>query len=174
MAHPFGDLLNQFLHRKHSLSQAKLADGILQPPQIISLMCKGERLNGQQARERVVAMIAWLHEQAVLATRDEANALLVAAGMGKLHPARPAEARLLETLSAVRAEVVPTPVPAMRRTNLPLPLTSFIGRDRDLANLTRLMEPARLVTLTGTGGAGQTRLAIELARHHTGSYTHGI
>ena len=52
MSHPFGDLLAQHLHRKHGLSQAKLAAGILQPPSIIWEMCKGNRLTGAQAREQ--------------------------------------------------------------------------------------------------------------------------
>ena len=57
MSHPFGDLLTQHLHRKHGLSQSKLAAGILQSPSIVSEMCQGKRLNGPQARERVVAII---------------------------------------------------------------------------------------------------------------------
>jgi len=51
MSHPFGDLLSQHLHRKHGLSQAKLAAGILQDPSIIGKMCKGQRLNGPQASD---------------------------------------------------------------------------------------------------------------------------
>ncbi|HMN27476.1 MAG TPA: hypothetical protein PKE45_04905 [Caldilineaceae bacterium] len=46
MSHPFGDLLTQHLHRKHGLSQAKLAAGILQTPSIISDMSQGKRLHG--------------------------------------------------------------------------------------------------------------------------------
>jgi hypothetical protein len=57
MSHLFGDLLRQHLHRKHGLSQAKLAKGILQDPSIIGKMCKGKRLNGPQARKRVDAII---------------------------------------------------------------------------------------------------------------------
>ena len=60
MSHPLGDLLSQHLHRKHGLSQAMLAAGILQDPSIIGKMCKGERLTGPHARERVVAIIGWL------------------------------------------------------------------------------------------------------------------
>ncbi len=41
MSHLFGDLISQHLHRKHGLSQAKLAEGILQDPSIIGKMCKG-------------------------------------------------------------------------------------------------------------------------------------
>ena len=44
MSHPFGDLVSQHLHRKHGLSQAKLAEGILQDPSIIGKMCKGDRI----------------------------------------------------------------------------------------------------------------------------------
>ncbi|MEV4381496.1 BTAD domain-containing putative transcriptional regulator [Streptosporangium sp. NPDC049644] len=46
----------------------------------------------------------------------------------------------------------------------PAQLTSFVGRAEDLAEVTRLLGTARLVTLVGPGGAGKTRLAIEVAR----------
>jgi non-specific serine/threonine protein kinase len=45
--------------------------------------------------------------------------------------------------------------------HVPIPLTSFIGREKELIEITSLMEQSRLVTLTGTGGAGKTRLAIQ-------------
>ncbi|MGF0243389.1 ATP-binding protein [Rhodococcus erythropolis] len=47
--------------------------------------------------------------------------------------------------------------------NLPLELTSFVGRRRELADARRLFESSRLLTLTGVGGVGKTRLAIRLA-----------
>jgi non-specific serine/threonine protein kinase len=50
--------------------------------------------------------------------------------------------------------------------NLPLPLTSFIGRQRELAEVRRLLAATRLLTLTGAGGVGKTRLAIEAAAGH--------
>ncbi|MFC4590172.1 AfsR/SARP family transcriptional regulator [Sphaerisporangium corydalis] len=50
------------------------------------------------------------------------------------------------------------------RGNLPAPLTSFVGRGRDLARVDALLDASRLVTLTGPGGAGKTRLAMEAAR----------
>jgi predicted ATPase/class 3 adenylate cyclase len=49
------------------------------------------------------------------------------------------------------------------RHNLPKAISSFVGRDRDVAELAELLETARLVTLTGPGGCGKTRLAIEAA-----------
>jgi predicted ATPase len=45
--------------------------------------------------------------------------------------------------------------------SLPLPLTHFVGRQHELAEVTRLLKEARLVTLTGSGGVGKTRLTIE-------------
>jgi predicted ATPase/transcriptional regulator with XRE-family HTH domain len=49
------------------------------------------------------------------------------------------------------------------RHNLPARLTSFVGRERELAGVGGLIGQARLVTLSGAGGAGKTRLAVELA-----------
>ena len=59
--------------------------------------------------------------------------------------------------------------------NLPFRLTSFIGREAELVELVRLSATSRLLTLTGTGGVGKTRLAIELAsrvaaRHRAGTW----
>ncbi len=50
-----------------------------------------------------------------------------------------------------------------RRSNLPLALTSFVGREKELAEVTALVERHRLVTLIGTGGTGKTRLMLEAA-----------
>jgi predicted ATPase/DNA-binding SARP family transcriptional activator len=63
---------------------------------------------------------------------------------------------------AVLRQEVPPPPPAARH-NLPAQLTSFLGRGQELAALDGLLGEARLVTLTGTGGAGKTRLALEFA-----------
>jgi predicted ATPase/DNA-binding CsgD family transcriptional regulator/DNA-binding XRE family transcriptional regulator len=57
---------------------------------------------------------------------------------------------------ALRAEVAGLPVAA----------SSFVGRDRELAEVTRLIRESRLVTLTGPGGAGKTRLAAEALRRN--------
>ena len=48
--------------------------------------------------------------------------------------------------------------------NLPAAATSFIGRRREIAALLALADRTRLLTLSGPGGAGKTRLAIEVAR----------
>lgn len=54
--------------------------------------------------------------------------------------------------------------PNRERTNLRSGLTSFVGRDEDLARVTALVGESRLVTLTGPGGSGKTRLATEVGR----------
>jgi predicted ATPase len=58
--------------------------------------------------------------------------------------------------------------------NLPLQLTSFIGREREIGEIKRLLGSARLITLTGAGGIGKTRLAIEVARQVGDSYPDGL
>ncbi len=58
-------------------------------------------------------------------------------------------------------------------SNLPAPLTSFIGRDDDLARIDTLLAAGRLVTVLGPGGAGKTRLAVEAARRHRHEYRDG-
>lgn len=66
-------------------------------------------------------------------------------------------------------------------TNLPIPLTSFVGRERELAEVSRLLAEGgslaggrRLLTLTGAGGSGKTRLAIQAARQMLPQWRHGV
>jgi DNA-binding SARP family transcriptional activator len=58
--------------------------------------------------------------------------------------------------------------------NLPTPLTSFVGRHAELAEASRLLRRSRLVTMTGPGGSGKTRLAMELARTSPGAFPDGV
>src|SRR6266567_2618781 len=58
--------------------------------------------------------------------------------------------------------------------NLPYQLTSFIGREQEIAQLEELVTANRLVTLTGAGVAGKTRLAIEVASRLTGAFPDGV
>jgi predicted ATPase/DNA-binding SARP family transcriptional activator len=81
------------------------------------------------------------------------------------------ELRRLER--AVLRQEVPAAPPAARH-NLPAPLTSFVGREQDLARLEELLGEARLVTLTGTGGTGKTRLAVEAGARVVGRFRDGV
>src|SRR5262245_42476614 len=60
------------------------------------------------------------------------------------------------------------------RHNLPVQLTSFVGREHEVGEVGRLTETARLVTLTGTGGVGKTRLALEAAAAALPAYPDGV
>ena len=56
-----------------------------------------------------------------------------------------------------------SPPPGAQRSELRLPRTSFVGRQHDLTEVQRLLEQHRLISVTGPGGAGKTRLALQLA-----------
>ena len=81
-----------------------------------------------------------------------------------LSPQRPAgsPAQLDEPLAASR--------------ELPVPVTSFVGRQQELAQLRAILPSGRLLTLTGPVGGGKTRLALALARGQmsAGAYAHGV
>jgi predicted ATPase len=57
--------------------------------------------------------------------------------------------------------------------NLPVQLTAFIGRVEDLAAVTKLLDRSRVVTLTGPGGVGKTRLAVQAAADAIGQFPDG-
>ena len=65
-------------------------------------------------------------------------------------------------------------MPDVSSGGLPRPLTSFIGRERELARARRLLAGSYLVTLTGPGGSGKTRLGIALATEVAGDYPDGV
>jgi predicted ATPase/class 3 adenylate cyclase len=68
----------------------------------------------------------------------------------------------------------PLRVLASSTGNLPTQLTSFLGRERELADLTALLRTARLVTLTGPGGSGKTRLAMAAAQQQAEALPDGV
>ena len=63
-----------------------------------------------------------------------------------------------------------------RPSNLPVPTTAFVGRDKELAAVQQLLlrPDVRLVTVTGPGGIGKSRLAIEVARDLAGQFASGV
>src|SRR6266849_3863985 len=68
----------------------------------------------------------------------------------------------------------PVPPEPSYQHNLPTPLTSFIGREHELSDVQVRLGGARLLTLTGVGGCGKTRLALELSRTVVDNYTAGV
>src|SRR5206468_4026673 len=74
---------------------------------------------------------------------------------------------------------IPASFPALRTldtlpNNLPLQITSFVGREHALAEVKRLLSGVRLLTLTGTGGAGKTRLSLQAAADLIDGYEDGV
>ena len=61
-----------------------------------------------------------------------------------------------------------------RAHNLPIQSTSFVGRDREMHDIETLLHSSRLVTLTGSGGAGKTRLALQVGADRIDDYADGV
>ena len=73
----------------------------------------------------------------------------------------------------VEAEPAPR-TPERPPNNLPLELSSFVGREKELSEVERLLEHNRLVTLTGSGGCGKTRLALAVAGELAEGFGDGV
>jgi predicted ATPase/class 3 adenylate cyclase len=83
-----------------------------------------------------------------------------------------------QRLHQLTREGLPADFPPLRTrmipSTLPVPLTTFVGRQRELADLTGLIGRTRLLTLAGPGGTGKTRLAIEAAGQHLRDFLDGV
>ncbi|MDQ7808681.1 BTAD domain-containing putative transcriptional regulator [Amycolatopsis sp. A133] len=141
------------------------------------------RLTGLLAEHPVHERAAALLMDALAAQGRQAEALAgyerVRQALADVLGADPGTALRERHLRLLRpAEPVPdTPAAEPRRSRpspLPAPLTSFIGRDDDLARIGALLAAGRLVTVVGPGGAGKTRLALEAARRHGRGYRDGV
>jgi predicted ATPase/DNA-binding SARP family transcriptional activator len=73
-------------------------------------------------------------------------------------------------------DIAPDGKPATARTNLPVQSTPFIGREREIEEVTHLLlrSDVRLVTLTGTGGTGKTRVALQTAGALLDTFADGV
>ena len=81
-------------------------------------------------------------------------------------------------LHQLQIEGLPAEFPQLKSletpSNLPTELTSFVGREREIEELAELLASARLVTLTGPGGSGKTRLALRVAASLVDRFTHSV
>jgi non-specific serine/threonine protein kinase len=68
----------------------------------------------------------------------------------------------------------PISAEAPPRHNLPAQVTSFVGREHEIDEVRRLLETARLLTLTGPGGTGKTRLGLQVATEIVENYADGV
>jgi predicted ATPase/DNA-binding SARP family transcriptional activator len=87
----------------------------------------------------------------------------------------PVTQQLAEAIAEGRISA--SPDPAARpdvQSNLPVQPTRIIGRERELTAVRRMLSGSRLVTLTGPGGVGKTRLALAVAAAERGTFDHGV
>jgi predicted ATPase/class 3 adenylate cyclase len=77
-------------------------------------------------------------------------------------------------IEGLPADFPPPRTLGARPRNLPVQLTSLVGREEEIAEVTRLLDRARLLTLSGPGGVGKTRLALAVAERMGGRFDAGV
>ncbi|MFC0452229.1 LuxR C-terminal-related transcriptional regulator [Rhodococcus jostii] len=96
-------------------------------------------------------------------------------GASAAHMVPPAEGAAADEWSLGRHSLTSSPVPLRRKDgNLPVELTSFVGRRHELTEAKRLLSESHLVTFTGTGGVGKTRLALRVGADTRRSFSDGV
>jgi transcriptional regulator with XRE-family HTH domain len=138
------------------------------------------------------SLLKWYRAQARL-TQEELAERAQLSVRGLIHlehdtrrPYRDTLRRLVEALHLTPAQLdelaaaaypapspLASPVSGLSPSALPSPTTDFIGRARELAAIRQLLASHRLVTLTGPGGSGKTRLAVEVGYSSSGNFRDG-
>lgn len=140
---------------------------------VLVRMSQGKKdLTGPSGRDRVLRLIETLQDEGVLHTLEEANALLAAAQMPPLYSGIPVEQVLINALKPATQPALPVTMAPLHFT-LPAPVSSFVGREHDVTEIMRLLHSVRLVTLTGAGGSGKTRLALQAGAKQAGAFAYG-
>lgn len=108
--------------------------------------------------------------------RDELNSAVSMRDLGKfnLKDLKRPENIFQLVATDLPVDFPPLKIPEQIRNNLPLSLTSFIGRETALEELENLLWQSRLLTISGPGGAGKTRLALQVARSVQDSFLDGV
>jgi non-specific serine/threonine protein kinase len=149
----FGDLLRRY-RLATGLTQEELAEKAQVSQRAISDLERGQRT--RPWRDTIQLLAQALHLEGPDRAQLEAAARRVGA------PMTPAEGDV--TRSDVRRA----------RHNLPIQATSFVGRERELTDVKERLAGTRLLTLTGTGGCGKTRLAMQVAANIVEQYPDGV
>src|SRR6266496_1638634 len=103
-------------------------------------------------------------------SKELANVLLEKLGISETE--RPQWISFARGLSGFPTKSIPSSNKA--KSNLPASLTTFVGREKEQAEVTQLLAKRRLITLTGSGGVGKTRLAIAVGEHVLENYADGV
>ncbi|MBK7204376.1 MAG: XRE family transcriptional regulator [Anaerolineae bacterium] len=157
-----GELL-RFLRRRARLSQRELSIAVGYSESHISRIENNER---PVDRASLLALF-------VPAVEIENEPETIARLLALCEQAQPLPASSSPAPVPSRPGAEPQPVPPNR---LPVQLTSFIGRAEELAELRELLadDQTRLLTLTGAGGCGKTRLALRVGEGMAHAYSHGV
>jgi predicted ATPase len=153
----FGDLLT-YLRRRARLTQRELAIAVGYSREQITKLENNQRLPDVTALKALFVPALDLDERPDLTERF--LQLAAAARAAKTDQRDEADALL--------------PPPRALRTNLHPPLTSFVGREREIAEVRRLLGGTRLLTLTGPGGIGKTRLALQVGSTLQEDFADGV
>jgi predicted ATPase/DNA-binding SARP family transcriptional activator/DNA-binding CsgD family transcriptional regulator len=143
--------------RKATANEPTFEEGHAGLMRLYAQLGRPERALAQYARLRD-ALVRGLGTEPGAATRRLRDEIAV----GRLPPRPPA---------GTPQEEKP---PGAGRHNLPAARTSFVGREREMLEVKRTLAMTRLLTLTGAGGSGKTRLALEVAMDLVGSYADGV
>ena len=146
----FGGLLRQ-LRADAEMTQEELAEAAGLSPRSVSDLERGVNLTARKDTARLLAD--------ALNLTGPRRTLFEAAARGRATPS-----------AALAACGPPTTWPK----NLPAQLAVFIGRDRELSEVRALLRSSRLVTLTGTGGSGKTRLSLQVAAEPLNGFGDGV
>lgn len=149
---PFGDRLRR-LRRAAGLTQGELAERAGVSLRAISDLERGQRSHPWRDTVRLLA------DALDLAPADRAALEGAARGTGQ---------------PAAAGAPLPARSRATARHNLPVEVTSFVGRERELADVKERLAASHLLTLTGSGGCGKTRLALRVAAEVLDAYPDGI
>jgi non-specific serine/threonine protein kinase len=160
----FADLLRR-LRNEARLTQEELAEAASLSPRSVSDLERG--INRTAHRDTALLLAS------ALGLAGPVRDLFVTAARGRVPAAEVLAARAGTTQDAVLRQQGRAPAPSVPH-NLPAPLTSFLDREQALARLDKLLGEVRLVTLTGTGGAGKTRLALEVGARALGRFPDGV
>jgi predicted ATPase/DNA-binding CsgD family transcriptional regulator len=125
-------------------------------------LIEGGSTNREIAQKLVLSLetIKWYNRQiySKLGVHSRTQAVAVARATGQL-----------EALSETKEKLAFTP-----QHNLPAQITSFIGRQREIAEIQELLSTSRLLTLSGPPGTGKTRLALQVASQVTNRFEDGV
>ena len=156
---PFSGPAPLAILRQHESTPPPIPDDL--PPMVQAILARCLAKDPERRYQAPADLIADLDEALDPAVGGQAE--------DRSEPSRTAERTALLPKSPGTPSVL-GPVPP---NNLPLQVTSFVGRERECAALSRLLPEARALTLTGPGGIGKTRLALQIAATEAERYQDG-